>query len=93
MRATIKTATAHPDHTVEIEWGDGSRSVVDFAPTIRKGGVFSVLADRSFFTGRLSVGGGGDWLSWPGDLDFSADSLWYRSHPEAEIEEASAARR
>ena len=93
MQATIRAATARPDYSVEIEWADGSRSVVDFAATIRKGGVFEPLADRSFFVERLTVGGGGDWLSWPGDLDFLADSLWYRSHPEAEVEETSAARR
>ena len=90
MFAIIKAAEARPDHTVEIEWGDGSRSVVDFAPTVKKGGVFAPLADKDFFVGRLSIGGDGDWLSWPGELDFSADSLWYRSHPDQEIGEAAA---
>jgi hypothetical protein len=93
MQATIKRATARNDYKVEIDWADGSRSTVDFASTIRKGGVFAPLADGEFFVSRLTVGDAGDWLSWPGDLDFSADSLWYRSHPDAEIEEASAARR
>ena len=89
MLATIKAAKARPDHTVEIEWGDGSRSVVDFAPTITKGGVFAALADMDFFVTRLSIGDDGDWLSWPGDLDFSADSLWFRSHPDQEVGEVA----
>ena len=90
MLATIKAAKARQDYSVEIEWGDGSRSVVDFAPTIEKGGVFAVLADKVLFVNRLSIGDDGDWLSWPGDLDFSADSLWYRSHPDEEVGEAAA---
>ena len=92
MFATIEEAEARPDYKVEIHWGDSSRSVVDFAPTIRKGGVFAALADKEIFVGRLSVGGDGDWLSWPGDIDFSADSLWYRSHPDQEVDEVAAAK-
>ncbi len=92
MFATIKRAEARPDYTVEIEWGDGSHSIVDFAPTIKIGGVFAALADRDFFVNRLSIGGDGDWLSWPDELDFSADSLWYRSHPDQEVDEATAGR-
>ena len=90
MLATIKAAMARPDYTVEIEWDDGSRSVVDFAPTIEKDGVFAALAEEDFFVTRLTIGGDGDWLSWPDDIDFSADSLWYRSHPDQAIGEAAA---
>ncbi len=90
MLATIKAAKARPDYSVELEWGDGSRSIVDFAPTIEKGGVLSALADEDFFVSRLSIGDDGDWLSWSGELDFSADSLWYRSHPDEEVGEAAA---
>ncbi len=90
MFVTIKSAKARPDYTLEIEWGDGSRSHVDFAPTIEKGGVFAALAEKDFFVNRLSIGGDGDWLSWPGDIDFSADSLWYRCHPEEEVDEVAA---
>ncbi len=92
MFAAIRAAKARSDYTVEIEWGDGSRSVVDFAPTIEKGGVFAPLADMDLFVNRLSIGDDGDWLSWPGDIDFSADSLWYRSHPDQEVGEIAAVR-
>lgn len=90
MFATIKAANARPNFTVEIEWADGSRSVVDFTPTIEKGGVFAALADKDVFVNRLTIGDDGDWLSWPDDIDFSADSLWYRSHPDEEVGEAAA---
>ena len=89
MFAAIRAAEARSDYTVEIEWGDGSRSVVDFAATIEKGGVFAVLADKDFFVEGLSLGDDGDWLAWPGKIDFSADSLWYRSHPEEEVGDAA----
>ncbi len=92
MFTVIKSAKARPDYSVEIEWGDGSRSVVDFAPTIQKGGVFAALTTKDFFVDRLAIGGDGDWLSWPGELDFSADSLWYRSHPDEAVEEVAAGR-
>ena len=90
MFATIKSATAKPDHTVEITWGDGARSVVDFTSTIGKGGLFARLGDTDFLVNEMKIGGDGDWLGWPDDLDFSADSLWYRSHPDQEIPEISA---
>lgn len=89
MIAAIRAAKACSDYTVEIEWVDGSRSVVEFTATIEKGGVFAVLADTDFFVERLSVGDNGDWLAWPGGIDFSADSLWYHSHPEEEVGDAA----
>jgi hypothetical protein len=36
--------------------GDGSRSVVDFAPMIEKGGVFTALAAKDYFVDRLEIG-------------------------------------
>lgn len=91
MLATIKTAQTRSDYTVEIEWGDDSRSIVDFAATIEKGDVFAALADKDFFVNGVSVGDDGDWLSWPGELDFSSDSLWVvRSHPDEKVGEAAA---
>mgnify|MGYP000146199358 CR=1 FL=1 len=90
MFSTIKSATAKPDHIVEITWTDGGRSLVDFAPTIKKGGVFACLEDADFFVNGLEVGGDGDWMGWPDDLDFSADSLWRRSHPDEDVPEISA---
>ena len=91
MNAKIRSAAAHHDYTVEIVWSDGTSSTVDFSSTVAKGGVFQPLKDRSFFEGRLRIGGEGDWLEWPGGVDFSADSLWYRSHPDEEIPEKLAA--
>ena len=44
------------------------------------------MADPEFFS-KVEVGEDGDCITWPGELDFGADSLWYRAHPDAPIEE------
>jgi hypothetical protein len=81
MMHRIRQARARPDFTVEIEWDDGSRSVARFADVVGKG-VAKPLADATYFVEKMTVGGGGDWLSWPDEVDFGADSLWYKAHPE-----------
>ena len=78
----IAEATPNPDFTVTIRWKHGAVSVVDFKSTIAKGGVGAVLADPEFFVGKMYVGEEGYYLGWPEEIDFSADSLWYRTHPE-----------
>lgn len=78
----IEKATAHPDFTVTIQWRDGAESTVDFKPTIAKGGVCEPMADPDYFTGKMQVDEDGRSLGWPGEVDFCADSLWYRTHPE-----------
>jgi hypothetical protein len=86
MMPIIRSARSLPDFAVEIEWEEGSVSVISFLETIAKGGVFAPLADPDFFR-KVTVAEEGDCISWPGELDFGADSLWYRAHPEAPIEE------
>ena len=76
----IKAARARPGFTVEVEWDDGDRSTVSFAGAVGKG-VAGPLADPAYFVGNMTVGGEGDWLAWPNDVDFAADSLWYKAHP------------
>lgn len=78
----IADATAHDDFTVTIRWQHGPTSVVDFKPTIAKGGVCVVLGDGEFFVGSMHIGEDGDYLGWPEEIDFCADSLWYRTNPE-----------
>lgn len=82
MLHRIASAKARPDFTVEIVWDDGTRSVARFADIIARGGVAKPLADPSFFVERMAIGGIGDWLSWPDEVEFSADGLWYKAFPE-----------
>lgn len=86
MMPVIRRVQARPDFSVEIQWEDGETSVVSFRATIAKGGKFAQLGEWEFFA-RVEVGEDGDSIEWPGEIDFGADSLWYRAHPEAPIEE------
>ena len=78
----IAKAKANRDHTIDIDWQHGPSSTVDFKSTVAKGGVFTPLADPEFFTTKMYVAEDGYYLGWPEEIDFSADSLWYRTHPE-----------
>jgi len=86
MMPLIRQVRARPDFSVEIYWQDGETSVVSFRDTITKGGKFAQLGDWDFFA-RVKVDEDGEAITWPGELDFGADSLWYRAHPDAAIEE------
>ncbi|WP_431858627.1 DUF2442 domain-containing protein [Azospirillum sp.] len=88
---SIAHAKARDDLTVEIDWCEGGRDVVDLRPVAARGGVFAALADPAFFVAAMTVENGGYGLVWPrtpatddevGGIDISADSLWYRAHPE-----------
>ena len=89
MLPIIRDVKALPDFAVEIRWEDGETSVVSFRETIVKGGVFAQLGDPEFFA-KVKVGDEGDCIVWPGELDFGADSLWYRAHPETPVAELKA---
>ena len=75
------SATARPDYSVEIVWDDGSRSTVSFAGLIGRG-VCAAMADAGFFVERMEVADDGYVLAWPDEVEFGADSLWYKTHPE-----------
>jgi hypothetical protein len=42
---------------------------------------FAAFADPEFFA-QVRVSEDGRSLEWPGDLDFCADALWFKAHPE-----------
>lgn len=88
---TIAKARANRDFSVEIEWTEGGRDVVDLRPVVSRGGVFAALADPDVFVAAMTVEDGGHGLVWPraataddevAGVDISADSLWYRARPE-----------
>ncbi|HSI01964.1 MAG TPA: hypothetical protein VLA02_15270 [Reyranella sp.] len=60
----------------------------------------NALADPAFFVERIAVDPDGYSLGWPstpiapeevGGIDFSAQGLWYRAHPEGLERDHSAA--
>ena len=71
----IAEAIAHPDHTVTITWSDGVRGVLDFLPIIDRGGWFTPLRDGDYFVSTMIMLPAGAGLTWPEEIDFSADFL------------------
>jgi Protein of unknown function (DUF2442) len=82
VRYRIISATANRDHTVDLAWSNGRRARVDFQPIIGQGGALSPLRDIDFFCDHVAIAQDGRALEWPGELDFSADSLIYRAFPD-----------
>lgn len=77
----ITAAAADPaHHTVTLTWANGSTTVNSFAHLVGKG-VFARFSHPEFFK-QVRVGEGGRSLEWPGELDFCADALWFKAHPE-----------
>jgi hypothetical protein len=77
----IVEAIAEPaSYSVRLRWASGAETVATFAHLVGKG-VFASLADQAFFS-KAAVGARGRTLTWPGDIDFCADALWFEAHPE-----------
>jgi hypothetical protein len=85
----IARASPREDFSVEIEWSDGSRSIVDFQPEIAKGGLLAKLAEPVVFLRRLYVHSAGESIAWEvfGHIvDYHADNLWRDCHAKAAAE-------
>ena len=65
----VVQAVAGEDHTVYAYFSDGTVRKADVGPLVERGGACARLADRSFFTDRLTVLN--DAVAWDvtGDLD------------------------
>jgi Protein of unknown function (DUF2442) len=77
----IVEAIAQPDHTVHIIWSDGACGVVDFLPIIDRGGWFTPLRDGDYFAATMTVLPNGAGLTWPEEIDYSADGLRRNAFP------------
>ena len=80
---TIQTAEPLPASRIRLVWDDNSNSVVDLAPVLAKGGVFTFLTDPAAFN-AVAIGSRGRTLVWrdpEGDeIDLCADVLWRLAH-------------
>ena len=87
MLFEITDTRAHPDYTVTITWADGARGVVDFTRFIARGELFAALQEPGYFVGKMAILRGGMGLSWPNEVDFSADGLRHDAFPAEETGE------
>ena len=81
MLHEIVDAVARLDHTVTITWSDGVCGVVDFLPIIDRGGWFTPLRDPDYFVSTMIMLPGGAGLTWPEEIDYSADGLRQAAFP------------
>ena len=95
MLYEITNAEPHPDHTVTITWADGVSETVDFRSFIQRGGLFAALRKPDYFVGEMTILRGGIGLTWPNEVDLSADGLRHvgLSPDRKEVVEASARKR
>ena len=82
MLYEIVDATPNPDHTVTITWADGAHGVVGFTRFMEQGALFSALRDPVWFVREMRILHGGIGLTWPNELDFSADGLRRDAFPD-----------
>jgi hypothetical protein len=87
MLYEIADAVPHPDHTVTVTWADGACGVVSFTPVIKKGGLFAALKDPDYFVREMRILRGGIGLTWPDEVDFSADGLRHDAFPKEQAGE------
>ena len=69
------SARAHADHSIDVVWSDGAAATVDFLPVIDRGGWFTPLRDGDYFVATMKLLPEGAGLTWPEEIDYSADFL------------------
>lgn len=80
----ISKAIPSSDRIVILEFSDKTVYNFDLKPLIKKGNVFENLIDDTNFY-KVKIGEGGRSLEFPNEIDFCADSIWLKAHPEATI--------
>ena len=63
----------------------GARGVVDFLPIIDRGGWFTPLRDGDYFAANMTILAGGIGLTWPEEIDYSADGLRRDAFPNGVV--------
>ncbi len=71
------------DYTVELEFGNGERRVVDLARYLQGEGVFASALEPDIFSKMFIEEGGG--LAWPSGVDMCPNML-YHNLPPASVE-------
>ena len=64
-----------------VTWSDGARANVSFAPFLAKGGVFEPLKNPDYFVREMRLMRDGIGLTWPNEVDFSAEGLRQDAFP------------
>jgi hypothetical protein len=83
MEHRIIEVRATRDYRLFLRFEGGEEVIVDLADFVERGSVTEPFRrDPDLFALSVRIGGDGDWLSWPNEVDIDADALWYEAHPE-----------
>jgi hypothetical protein len=66
---------------VTVTWTDGARAVIDFLPIIDRGGWFTPLREGDYFAASMRLLPDGQGITWPEEIDYSADFLRQMAFP------------
>ena len=64
-------------------------SAVDLTPFIARGGLFAALDDPNWFVAETRILPDGIGLTWPNEVDFSADGLRHDAFPHEDTGECN----
>ena len=83
MQHKITAATSLDGYRLALVFDHGVAATVDLTAYFVEGEVTEPFRrDPSLFASGLAIGGGGDWLAWPNDIEIDADALWYKAFPD-----------
>ena len=69
------------DYKINLNFDDSTTLVFDLKNYFHKGSVFQILKKKHYFN-DAKISKDGRSLEFPYELDFCADSLWLKAHPE-----------
>jgi hypothetical protein len=69
----IENITVEKDYFIKVIFSDGTDKLVDLSPLLTKG-VFKSLQNPDLFA---QIKNHSWFISWPGELELSADTLYY----------------
>jgi hypothetical protein len=75
MLPDVIRATYRDGYSIEIEFDDGARGIVDFSRYLTRGGVFERFKDIDFFR-NFHVDSEIGVLSWGGEVDIAPETLY-----------------
>jgi hypothetical protein len=83
MQRRIIAASALDQYRLALVFDGGVAATIDLASFFAEGEVTEPFRQNPhLFATGLAIGGDGDWLAWPNDIEIDADALWYKAFPD-----------
>jgi hypothetical protein len=84
MHPEVTAVQALEGYSLLLTFANGERRVFSVEPYLGRG-IFKELRDPAYFRSVRALSG---FIAWPHEQDFSPDTLYLRSVPEAESSQA-----